>query len=166
MASDNSPTDLSPPLETPLQDILESSRIITETASDAIITINENSRILFVNHAAVSIFGYPMEEMVGADLTMLMPEYLRHLHRAGLMNYLDTGNKHIPWVAVELPGLHKNGQEISLELSFGEFRKEGQRFFTGIARDVTRRKQLEKRLAALQTITDSLLAHLTMDELL
>jgi PAS domain S-box-containing protein len=65
-----------------LQDIIESSRIIAETASDAIITINDDSTILFVNSAAVNTFGYSMEEMVAASLTMLMPEYFRHLHRA------------------------------------------------------------------------------------
>jgi len=150
----------------PLQDIVESSRIIAETASDAIITINEDSKILFVNRAAVDIFGYSTEEMLGAELTMLMPEYLRHLHRAGLRNYLETGQKHIPWVAVELPGLHKSGEEISLELSFGEFQKDDQRFFTGIARDITRRKLIENRLAALLKVTDSALAHLSLDELL
>jgi PAS domain S-box-containing protein len=155
-----------PGLGMSFQDIIESSRIIAETASDAIITIDENSRILFVNRATVNIFGYSMEEMLGAELTMLMPEYLRHLHRAGLKNYLETGKKHISWVAVELPGLHKSGKEISLELSFGEFQKDGRRFFTGIARDVTLRKQGEKRLAALQKVTDVALAHLSLDELL
>ena len=69
-------------------------------------------------------------------------------------------------MAVELPGLHKSGKEISLELSFGEFQKDGRRFFTGIARDVTLRKQDEKRLAALQKVTDVALAHLSLDELL
>lgn len=166
MADDSSLTRPPDHSSIAFQDIVESYRIITESASDAIITINEDSRILFVNRAAVNIFGYRPEEMLGAELTMLMPEYLRHVHRAGLKNYLETGQKHISWVAVELPGLHKNGQEISLELSFGEFHKDGQRFFTGIARDITRRKQVEKRLAALQKVTDSALAHLSLDELL
>jgi len=166
MERDNSPTESPEAGQIPLEDIVESSRIITENVSDAIISINENSRILFVNRAALNIFGYSMEEMVGADFTMLMPEYLRRLHRAGLKNYLQTGQRHIPWVAVELPGLHKSGKEISLELSFGEFHKDGQRFFTGIARDITRRKLIEKRLAALQKVSDSALAHLSLDELL
>jgi PAS domain S-box-containing protein len=166
MARDSSLTDSSEASRITPLDIVESSRIVTETASDAIITIDQNSRILFVNRAAVNIFGYAMEEMLGAELTMLMPEYLRHLHRVGLKNYLGTGQKHIPWEAVELPGLHKSGKEISLELSFGEFQKDGQHFFTGIARDITKRKEDENRLAALQKITDTALAHLSMDELL
>src|SRR5829696_3320574 len=77
---------------------------------------------------------------------MLMPEYLRHLHHAGLGRYVETGRKHIAWEAVELPGLHKSGQEIPLELSFGEFTRDGQRYFTGIARDITERKRAEEAL--------------------
>lgn len=149
-----------------LLDMVDSSRIITETASDAIITINQRSQIMFVNRAATNIFGYAIEEMLGAELTMLMPEYLRHVHRAGLKTYVETGNKHIAWDAVRLPGLHKDGHEITLELSFGEFRRDGQRFFTGIARDITERERVENRLAALQKVTDSALAHLSLDELL
>lgn len=146
------------------QDIIESTRIIAETASDAIITINEQSTILFVNRAAVKIFGYSMEEMLGAELTMLMPEYLRRLHRLGLQNYIETGNHHIPWESVELPGLHKTGKEISLELSFGEFQKDGQRFFTGIARDITKRKQDERRLALQHSVTEILAQATSLDK--
>ncbi|HEU5238978.1 MAG TPA: PAS domain-containing sensor histidine kinase, partial [Pyrinomonadaceae bacterium] len=80
------------------------------------------------------------------DLTMLMPEYLRHVHRAGLKRYVDTGQRHIGWSAVELPGLHKDGHEIPLELSFGEFTRNGERYFTGIARDETERKRAEEEL--------------------
>jgi len=147
-------------------DLIDSSRIIAETTSDAIITINESSRILFVNRAATTIFGYTTDEMIGAELTMLMPEYLRPAHRAGLRNYVDSGNKHMSWDSVRLLGLHKDGQEITLELSFGEFQRDGQRFFTGIARDITERERVAKRLLALQKVTDSALAHLTLDELL
>lgn len=154
MIQDNPLTESSETITS--HDIIESSRIIAETASDAIITINEAGKILFVNRATVSIFGYSSEEMVGAELTMLMPEYLRHLHRAGLKNYMETGQRHISWEAVELPGLHKNGKEIALELSFGEFRKGDQRFFTGIARDVTKRKQDERRLVLQHSITNIL----------
>ena len=79
--------------------------------------------------------------MLGQPLTMLMPEYLRHLHSAGINRYIGTGRKHIEWAAVQLPGLHKSGGEIPLEISFGEFIKGDQRFFTGVVRDVTERKR-------------------------
>lgn len=166
MADDSSLKALPDHPRVALQDLVDSSRIIAETASDAIITIDEHSQILFVNRAATKIFGYSIDEMLGAELTMLMPEYLRHVHRTGLKTYVETSNRHISWDAVRLPGLHKDGHEITLELSFGEFQKDGQRFFTGIARDITERERIEKRLAALQKVTDSALAHLSLDELL
>ena len=147
-----------------LQDILESSRVIAETASDAIITINEASTILFVNPATSKIFGYSAEELIGSELTMLMPEYLRHLHRAGLHNYLTTGQKHISWEAVELPGLHKSGRQLALEISFGEFHRDGNRFFTGIARDITRRRQDERRLKLRHSITEIMATASSLDE--
>jgi PAS domain S-box-containing protein len=130
------------------RDLSQISRVIADTASDAIITIDENSTILFVNHAAERIFGYARTELIGQSLTMLMPEYLRHLHRAGLQRHIATGERHIAWQAVELPGLHKSGREVPLELSFGDFTEDGGRFFTGIARDITERRKLERRLAA------------------
>jgi PAS domain S-box-containing protein len=164
MTADSSLTESGEDSSIAFRDIIESSRIIAETASDAIITINEKSRILFVNRAAVTIFGHSIEEMIGSELTMLMPEYLRHLHRAGLKQYVETGQKHIPWSAVELPGLHKNGKEISLELSFGEFSKDGKRFFTGIARDITKRKQDERRLALQHSVAQILAVASTLAE--
>ena len=121
-------------------------RTLAETASDAIITIDANSTIIYINQAAEKIFGHPIAEMLGHDLTMLMPEYLRHVHSAGLGRYVETGKRHISWSAVELPGLHKDGSEIPLELSFGEFTRNGQRYFTGIARDETERKRAEEEL--------------------
>src|SRR5438874_3724552 len=134
--------------ETETHDFPQSSRLVADTASDAIITINEDSIILFINRAAEKIFGYAHSEMMGQSLTMLMPDYLRHVHRAGLQRYLSNGQKHISWEAVQLPGLHQSGREIPLELSFGEFTENGQRFFTGIARDITERRRFERRLDA------------------
>ena len=156
MADDNSSTQSTSNAVVASHDVIESSRIIAETASDAIVTIDTNSTILFVNRAAEMIFGYSHDEMIGANLTMLMPEYLRHLHRQGLQNYVATGQKHISWDAVELPGLHKSGKIIPLELSFGEFNQGGMRFFTGIARDVSRRKQDERRLALQHSVAEIL----------
>ena len=124
----------------------EFSRVIAETASDAIITIDDSSTILFANGATAQIFGYSRDELIGQPLTMLMPDYLRHVHRDGLQRYLESRERHISWNGVELPGLHKDGRHLSLEISFGEFTENGQHFFTGIVRDSTDRKRLETRL--------------------
>src|SRR5262249_23871960 len=119
-------------------------RTLAETASDAIITIDQDGHIVLVNQAAERVFGYSIAELLRKDLTMLMPEYLRHLHREGFARYKETGARHISWQSIELTGLHKNGSEIPLEISFGEFKKDDRRFFTGIARDITERKRAEQ----------------------
>jgi PAS domain S-box-containing protein len=110
----------------------EHYRAVAQAARDAIITIDSDSTILVVNPAAERIFGYSSEEMIGQPLTMLVPDYLRHLHEAGIT-----------------PGLHKSSAEIPLEVSFAEFTNDGQRFFIGIARDISERKRLQDRQARL-----------------
>jgi two-component system cell cycle sensor histidine kinase/response regulator CckA len=122
----------------------ERYRVVAETATDVIVTINESSTILFANGSVERVFGYAVSELLGRQITILMPEYLRHAHEAGIGRYIQTGRKHINWESVELSGLHKSGREIPLELSFGQFSKGGKRFFTGIARDITERKRVEE----------------------
>jgi PAS domain S-box-containing protein len=132
-----------------LRESEEYYRAVAEAATDAIITIDSDSTILIVNPATERIFGYSSEEMIGQPLTMLMPEYLRHLHKAGITRYLETGQKHIHWSAIQLRGLHKTGNEVPLEVSFAEFTRDRQRFFTGIARDISERKRLQDKQARL-----------------
>lgn len=127
----------------------EQFRAVVETALDAVITIDEESTILFVNKSTQKIFGHTLEELRGQPLTMLMPEYLRHLHQAGVKRYIETEHRHISWEAVELPGLHRDGHEIPLEISFSEFIRNGKRHFTGIARDITGRKRVEEERTQL-----------------
>src|ERR1051325_285128 len=145
--------------EKELEELRESearSRIVVETLADAVVTIDEASGIRFVNHAAERIFGYAADELIGMHLTLLMPDYLRRLHEEGVRRYMSTGVKHISWDGVELPGLHKSGREISLEISFGEFALGGRRYFTGVARDITGRKRSEARLGAQYEVTRAL----------
>src|SRR5262249_41107974 len=118
-------------------------RTLAETASDAIITIDEEGQMVFVNRAAETIFGHRQADMLGAPLVMLMPDYLRHLHEAGFARYKATGQRHVFSSSIELPGLHQSGAEIPIELSFGVYTRDGRRYFTGIIRDVSERKRLE-----------------------
>jgi PAS domain S-box-containing protein len=121
-------------------------RIIAEAASDGIVTIDEHSTILFVNEAGARLFGYNAEDLIGNSLTTVMPEHLRRVHEASFRRYLDTGKKHISWQGVELPGLHKSGVELALELSIGESLKDDKRIFMGVVRDITARKKLDEQL--------------------
>jgi PAS domain S-box-containing protein len=147
-----------------LRESIARHQIVMETASDAIITIDETSTILFANPATEKVFGYTSAELRNAPLTMLMPEYMRHLHESGIKRYHETGHKHISWEGVELPGLHKSGREIVLEISFGEFVQQDKHFYTGIARDITERKAAERRLSVQYDVTNILADATTVSE--
>lgn len=121
-------------------------RLIAETATDAIIMIDEASRVSFVNSAAEKIFGYSASEILGNKLTMLMPKRLQKRHRHALQHYLKSGHRRLSWHAIELTGLHKNKTEIPLEISFGEFVKDGKHHFIGIVRDISERVHAKQAL--------------------
>lgn len=131
--------------ETALRESEESYRIVAETASDAIITIDNKSHIIFINPAGEKIFGYSADEMIGQPLSMLMPERLRSMHSAGHQRYVSTRERRISWDAVEVVGLRRNGEEFPLELSFGEY-EGGKHLFIAVARDVSDRKRAEAAL--------------------
>jgi PAS domain S-box-containing protein len=116
-------------------------RIVSETAQDAIFTMNERGVITFCNPAVERILGYKPEELVGRNLDVIVPERLRGAHRHGVQRYLRTKEKHIPWNGIELPALHKDGHEVPCEISFGEWSTEGHTVFTGFARDITERQR-------------------------
>ena len=123
----------------------ERYRAVTETAQDAIFTIDRHSNILMVNRAAERIFGYKPEELIGKCLDILIPESMRHRHREGVDHFVRTHERRIPWSGVELPGLHRDGHEIPLEISFGFWEGETGPVFTGFARDIADRKHVEEQ---------------------
>ena len=121
---------------------------LMESAPDAILTIDETSTILSANPATERIFGYAAAELVGQALSILLPERLRGAHHAGIARYLRTGRRNIPWTGTQLPGLTKDGREIPLEISFGEFVDEsGRHVFSGFVRDVSDRVRQQEALA-------------------
>ncbi|MCU1284304.1 MAG: sensor hybrid histidine kinase [Acidobacteriales bacterium] len=138
--------------EAELRDSEESHRAISETASDAIITIDDESTIVFANPAVEQVFGYKPDEVTGKNLTMLMPRNMQQPHRHAISRFLQSGKHHIPWRGVEMPGLHKNGTELQLELSFGEFQRNGRQFFTGVVRDISSRRQAENALKSSEKL--------------
>jgi PAS domain S-box-containing protein len=121
-------------------------RVVAETASDAIITLEESGKILFANPAAEKIFGYQTLEMVGSSLTLLVPDCLRHIHRSVKESDYKAARRHADPDTVRIAGLHKSGREISLEISLGEFFADNQRLFTAVVRDVTERIHTEVAL--------------------
>ncbi len=123
-----------------------SYRVVVETASDAVVSMDDKGLIVFANPATGRIFGYDPAELAGKPLTILMPEYMRHLHKSGFKSYLATSQRHMNWQGVELIALRKNGEEFPVEISFGEVAKNGRKTFTGFLRDISKRKKVEQAL--------------------
>lgn len=128
-------------------------RNLAETASDAILRIDDSSTITYANPATVQLFGYSREELLGSSLTKLMPEQFREKHLEAIERFLQTGERQLDWTGVHLPGRHKTGVEIPLSITFGEFEQNNQQFFTGILRDVSERvernEELQRQIAYL-----------------
>ena len=125
-------------------DYAELYRVLAETASDAIVAIDEAGIVLSINPAGEALLGYRAEELIGQSLTVAMPDRFRERHSQGLERYLRTGERRIPWRAVGLPILTKDGREIPAEISFGELTAGGRRVFSGIIRDVSARVAAEQ----------------------
>lgn len=123
--------------EEALQQSLEIYRNLTDSATDAIITVDEASNILLANRSAECMFGYAAAEMKGQCLTMLVPEHSRTRYEHLVSRYVETGKKGLHQM-IEVVGRHKDGRELLLELSFGDFLLKGERFFTGFIRDKSR----------------------------
>lgn len=132
--------------EEALRESEERYRTVAETASDAIFIIDQKSTIVFANRTAEDVFGYPVDELVGISMMQLMPDAFRLMHERAMSRYIETGVRTIDWSGMELPGLHRDGHQVPLEISFGEFVKNDEHFFTGIVRDITDRKNSEREL--------------------
>ncbi len=124
----------------------ENYRIVAESVSDVIITIDECCSILFVNPAAEKVLGYKPEELIGNNLAIIIPERFRAAHNAGMRRYMQTGERHIPWNGLEVHATRSDGREIQIEISFGEYHENDKHLFTAVIRDITKRKQAEEIL--------------------
>jgi len=144
-------TDASEPLESPLFPFDESEffRQLVANTSEGLLTIDEESTIVFANPAIEDILGYSPEDLIGSSKMTLIPERLQSAHAAGLEKYLRTGDKHINWDGIELPALHKDGHEVPVLVSLREHTHEGRRLFTGLFRDISDQKARQRRFEAV-----------------
>jgi len=148
-----------------LRDSEERLRAILQTAVEGIITIDERGIMESVNPAAMKLFGYTDEEMVGQNVSVLMPEPYSTGHDRYLGNYMRTGKAKIIGIGREVIGLRKDGTHFPMELSVGEVRLAGERFFTGIVRDITERKRLEREILEISDLEQRRIGHDLHDDL-
>lgn len=136
--------------EEALRESEERYRIVAETATDAILTVDQDSRIIFANQSTQNVFGYTTPEILWQDLGLLLAAPIEHIQRTTAR---ESEERFIEVLAngrsVELQGRHKSGAMLPLEVSIGEFVKNGRRYFTCIIRDITERKHAERDINVL-----------------
>lgn len=128
-----------------LQQSEQRLRSLVESARDAIFSVDNRGRIILWNPAAETIFGYEASEILGRPLEVILPEGFREENRQNVLGAILEGKLH-PQGAGEFCALRKDGSKFPVELSLAGWQSKGERFFTGIVRDVTERKQVELEL--------------------
>jgi len=123
---------------------------ILSTVPDAMVVIDEYGVILSFSAAAERLFGYAESDVVGANVSMLMPSPDRERHDGYMKRYVDTGERRIIGIGRVVVGQRRDGTTFPMELSVGEARGENQRVFTGFVRDLTERHRTQSRVEELQ----------------
>lgn len=127
---------------------------VLEAAVDAILTIDANGLIDTVNPATLSLFGYERADLIGRNVSMLMPEPFHSAHDGYLAAYLTTGQKNIIGIGRDVVGQRKDGSTFPMTLAVSEFAVDGKIYFAGIVKDLTMRRQAESEAQRLGRIID------------
>ena len=125
-------------------------RAVVDTAVDGVILIDADGRILKFNPACEKLFRYQADEVIGANVKMLMPEPYRSGHDGYIRNFVTTGEKKIIGIGREVIGRRKDGSTFPMDLSVGEAKQDGSSIFVGVIHDLTDRKRTEAQLIQAQ----------------
>ena len=124
---------------------------ILDTVPEAMIVIDERGVMHSFSSAAERLFGYAADEVLGENVSMMMPPPYRENHDDYIERYLRTGEKRIIGTGRVVVGARKDGSIFPMELAVGEMKSDKARFFTGFIRDLTERQEVEARLQELQS---------------
>lgn len=119
---------------------------ILDTIVDGLVIINEKGIIEAFNLGAEKTFGYKEQEVIGKNVSMLMPHPYQGEHDGYMERYIRTKEPHIIGIGREVTGLHKSGHTFPMDLSVNAMQINGRFLFVGLTRDITNRKQVEEKL--------------------
>ncbi|GAB4392833.1 MAG: hypothetical protein Tsb005_08530 [Gammaproteobacteria bacterium] len=122
-------------------------RSVIDTALDAIIVIDKKGKICSCNQATIRMLGYEESEMLGKNVSMLMPKSIAEEHDKYIANHLLTNKNKVIGIGREVVGKKKNGKNIDLFLSISKLNIQGEIYFAGILHDLTQKKMAVEKLA-------------------
>jgi PAS domain S-box-containing protein len=127
-------------------------RSVMESAIDAIISVDAEGRIRSWNSAASALFGFAESDILGELIEIIIPDRFRESHQIGIHRVSSGGPTHVIGSTVELAAIRSDGSEFPVELSLATWFLDDQRYYTGIIRDITERKQAEEKF---RSVTES-----------
>ena len=136
-------------------------KAIIENAIDGIITIDERGKIESINPAACSLFQYLQEEVIGKNVSFLMPPPDKQQHDEYLERYQRTGQAHIIGIGRDVVGLKKDGTQFPFRLSVSEVQFLGRKIYAGFIHDITHQREAEERLREYTLHLEDLVAERT-----
>jgi PAS domain S-box-containing protein len=135
-------------------------RSVVQQAPDAIFIADSGGRIVTWNRGAQLIFGYAEDEVIGQPVAMLVPE---RYHELGIGSLGESGEARLPGRTVEVEGRRRDGTDLPIELSIGTWNVGSETFFTGVARDITKRKRAEEHIRKLNLELEARVAERTSE---
>jgi PAS domain S-box-containing protein len=127
-------------------------RSVMESAIDAIISSDAEGNIRSWNSAAMALFGFTEAEVIGHPIDMIIPDRYKESHRQGIKRVSSGGPSHVIGKTAELAAIRKDGSEFPVELSLATWFLDDERYYTGIIRDISERKQAEQKF---RSVTES-----------
>ncbi len=127
-------------------------RSVMESAIDAIISGDAEGNIRSWNSAATALFGFTEDEVIGHPIELIIPERFRKAHQDGVHRVSSGGPSHVIGKTVELAAVRKDETEFPVELSLATWFLDDTRYYTGIIRDISERKQAEQKF---RSVTES-----------
>jgi PAS domain S-box-containing protein len=134
---------------------------IIKNAIDGIITIDDRGKVESINPAACNLFQYIQEEVIGNNISMLMPPPDREQHDGYLSRYQNTGDPHIIGIGRDVTGLRKDGSRFPFRLGVSEVQFSGRKVYTGFIHDLSHQREAEDRLKEYAADLEGLVAERT-----